>query len=144
MLLEQKDLGLITEHLIISTKPKKRGTGGLTMASKFKKGKHIFFLFKDGHTVQDSQLKPRYYLERYRAEQRSNSADEIIEYAPLEHGEWIDIFEYQLYCPDIKSTIEMTEQTCSNCRIITTFKGSKQYLPDYYCPNCGSKMDRED
>lgn len=58
------------------------------MASRFEKGKHIFFLFKNGYTVQDSQLKPRCYLERIRAEMYLPYGDEIVEYAPAVHSKW--------------------------------------------------------
>lgn len=60
--------------------------------------------------------------------------------APVVHGKWENIFEYSLYCPDIKATIELTEQKCSNCRVITSFKGAKPYLPDNTCPYCGADM----
>ena len=63
--------------------------------------------------------------------------------APVRHGKWKDIFEYSIYCSDLKSTIELTEQKCNICRVVTTFKGAKLYLPDGYCPNCGARMDGE-
>lgn len=66
----------------------------------------------------------------------------IVDAVPAVHGKWVDIFEHATYCPDMKSTIELTEQKCSNCRVVTTFKGAKPYLPDNYCPNCGAKMNR--
>ena len=64
--------------------------------------------------------------------------------APVRHGKWKDIFEYSIYCSDLKSTIELTEQKCNICRVVTTFKGAKLYLPDGYCPNCGARMDGEE
>ena len=65
------------------------------MAHRFEKGKPIYFLFKNGYTVQDSQLKPRYYLDRKKAEEYLPYGDEIVEYAPTieaepeKRGHWI-------------------------------------------------------
>ena len=56
------------------------------MAHRFEKGKHIFFLFRNGFTVQDSQLKPRFYLTREKAEEYLPFGDEIVEYAPVITG----------------------------------------------------------
>ena len=44
----------------------------------------------------------------------------------IPHGRWTDVFE------------------CSNCNVVTEFKGDKRWLPDFVCPNCGAKMDEED
>lgn len=98
---------------------------------------------------RDALLKHKRYLslDRYEIECVVD-VDRIIEaqaadVAPVERGKWIDIFEYSAYWADLKSTIELTEQKCSNCSVVTTFKGAKQYLPDYYCPNCGARMEDE-
>ena len=63
--------------------------------------------------------------------------------APVKHGKWIDIFSREVYIPDEKTTIALTEQKCSECNVVFTFKGDKEYLPDYVCPNCGARMDGE-
>ena len=63
--------------------------------------------------------------------------------SPVEHGKWIDVFSHEVYIPDEKTTIALTEEKCSNCRVVTTFKGEKIYMHDYVCPNCGAKMDLE-
>lgn len=94
------------------------------MAAKFEKGKHIFFLFKNGRTVQDSQLSPRYYLERSRAEQHLPYGDEIVEYAPVVHGEW-------KFCGADRWN---DAYQCSECGKIATDDSN-------YCLNCGAKMD---
>lgn len=55
-------------------------------------------------------------------------------------GEWENVLEEELYCPDIKATITRTTQTCSHCKTRIGFVGPKQYLFDNCCPYCGSKM----
>ena len=62
------------------------------------------------------------------------------EYLNVDKNKWINIEEYTLYCPDIHATIEITEETCSNCKQRTRFIGNKQYLNDKYCPSCGLKL----
>lgn len=70
------------------------------MASRFEKGKSVYFLFRDGYTVQDSQLKPRCYLTREMAESRLRyDSAEIVEYAPAQ--QWIPVTEqlpYRIPC----------------------------------------------
>lgn len=61
--------------------------------------------------------------------------------AEVVHGKWIDVLSREVYIPDEKTTITLTEEKCSNCNVATTFKGEKTYLPDYVCPNCGAKME---
>lgn len=95
------------------------------MAHRFEKGKSIYFLFKNGYTVQDSQLKPRYYLERKKAKEYLPYGDEIVEYAPVVHGEWE---EY----PD------WSHLRCTNCKI--EFERIKMPRTRYFCPNCGADM----
>ena len=95
------------------------------MAHRFEKGKSIYFLFKNGYTVQDSQLKPRYYLEHKKAKEYLPYGDEIVEYAPVVHGEWIAV-------PN--SGIGNTAK-CSCCgKCIYGYKAIN------YCPNCGADM----
>ena len=108
------------------------------MAHRFEKGKPIFFLFKNGYTVQDSQLKPRYYLDRKKAEEYLPYGDEIVEYAPtveaepVKHGRW-ELIEYQCAPLDTDQAL-----VCSACGY------DHQYQEHFVrCPNCGAKMDEE-
>ena len=55
-------------------------------------------------------------------------------------AEWILVSERSVYCQDLKTTFELTEETCSVCRERTRFIGNKLYLNDRYCPACGTKM----
>lgn len=55
-------------------------------------------------------------------------------------GNWEDVQEEELYCPDIKTTITRTTQTCSCCKTRIGFIGPKRYLADAHCPSCGGKM----
>ncbi len=61
--------------------------------------------------------------------------------APVVHGCWKDIYQRDLYIPDEKTTMTLTEEKCSNCSIVTKFIGDKLFLNDFVCPNCGAKMD---
>lgn len=107
------------------------------MAHRFEKGKSIYFLFKNGHTVQDSQLKPRYYLDRKKAEEYLPYGDEIVEYVPANlrtKGEWI--YNTDDFTP---------KKRCTNCgynKPLVAGEAIKQE-PDNYCPNCGADMRGE-
>lgn len=102
------------------------------MAHKFKKGDSIFFLFKKGETVQDSQLKPRYYLDRTKAEiHLPYYGDEIVEYAPVRHGRWVN---EGVYVTTAYGSLDVYK--CSICNEEITIDGF-----DSYCPHCGAKMD---
>ncbi len=57
------------------------------------------------------------------------------------HGRWEDVKETSLYVPDMKYTVTHTAETCSACKVRIGFIGSKPYLYDNICPNCGAKMD---
>ena len=57
------------------------------------------------------------------------------------HGRWKDVKETSLYVPDMKYTVTHTAETCSACNVRIGFIGSKPYLYDNICPNCGAKMD---
>lgn len=96
------------------------------MAFRFEKGKHIYFLFKNGHTVQDSQLKPRYYLDRHKAEIHLPRGDEIVEYAPVVHGWWERGENRNVLCGVCKKKALEVEE-------------GVWYVPNF-CPNCGADM----
>lgn len=55
-------------------------------------------------------------------------------------GRWKDVKETSLYVPDMKYTVTHTEETCSACKARIGFIGSKPYLYDNICPNCGADM----
>lgn len=107
------------------------------MASRFEKGKSIFFLFRGGYTVQDSQLKPRYYLTKNKAKEFAVcDNDEVVEYAPVAHGRWMYLGE--------NSTGKIF--ACSACRFphnpnkrdVALIRAEEN---PSYCPKCGAKMD---
>ena len=54
---------------------------------------------------------------------------------------WENIKEQEIYCPDIKTTITITAQTCSCCKVRSGFVGPKAYIFDSYCPHCSVKME---
>lgn len=100
------------------------------MANKFEKGQHLFFLMSDGKTQQDSQNKPRYYLNRDRALQYAKGASVIVEYAPVKHGVWKKTdYAYLLRC-----------SACHDCCIDEDWLDRKKWN---FCPECGAKMGDE-
>lgn len=66
-----------------------------------------------------------------------------VDAGPVVHGRWEDVKETSLYVPDMKYTVTHTTETCSSCKVRIGFIGSKPYLYDNICPNCGAKMDLE-
>ena len=56
--------------------------------------------------------------------------ENIEEFAPIQHGRWIDAY------PDIEPNPMFMYGICSKC-------GFEQAISKYlnYCPNCGAKMD---
>lgn len=97
------------------------------MATKFKEGAHLFFLLQNGYSVQDSKFKPRYYLNKDRARTYGGNSCEIVEYAPLKHGYWIDDYIEP-------STGVVIRFRCSVCDGLSYEYGT-------FCGNCGAKMD---
>ena len=59
---------------------------------------------------------------------------------PVVYGRWEDVKETSLYVPDMKYTVTHTAETCSACKVRIGFIGSKPYLYDNICPNCGADM----
>ena len=116
------------------------------MAARFAKGSSLFFLFRHGYSVQDSQYKPRYYLNRDRAASHSKEACgtvcEIVEYAPVIHAEW-EWFD-ELNGNPLEGQDRDWGWRCSACK--TWLPNGDTYDPDRkpnlkYCPECGAKMD---
>ena len=66
---------------------------------------------------------------------------EEVDAVEVVHGRWEDVKETSLYVPDMKYTVTHTAETCSACKVRIGFIGSKLYLYDNICPNCGAKMD---
>lgn len=61
------------------------------MASKFEQGQSIYFLFHNGQTATDSQLKPRYYTTKDKAKKYSlDGYYDVVEYAPVRYRQWLD------------------------------------------------------
>lgn len=86
----------------------------------FNKGERVFFAFKDGKTVADSQRRPRMYKTIEQAKKTYpgwiHGEAELVEYAPVVHGRW------------------KPGSVCSVCDM--------QALDWYkFCPNCGARMD---
>lgn len=104
------------------------------MAHRFEKGTHLYFPFKNGLTVQDSQCKPRYYLTKESLQNNLSESgySEVVEYAPVRHGKWIKD-ESGLYC-------------CSECGKVCPYDVQAdiiEYWTCHYCPNCGADMRGE-
>ena len=106
------------------------------MAGEFKKGNRIYFMFRHGYTVQDSQMKPRYYLSRDTAKKYLRcSGCEIVEYGPVMHGRWEITREHN----DLID-MDVWKYTCSACH---EYRLSSIPLSETmkFCPNCGARMD---
>ena len=104
------------------------------MATYIERGKSVFIPFKNGKSILDSQLKPRMYksLQNFAKAFPKHNYDidniEVVEYAEVKHGEWIECFE------DWRRQIVGDE--CSVCG----FQHYGTCLSDYnYCPHCGAK-----
>ena len=68
---------------------------------------------------------------------RKQRTKEMVE---VVHGRWLDVKETDMYVPDMHYTTTHTAETCSVCNVRSGFIGSKLYLYDSYCPNCGADM----
>lgn len=107
------------------------------MAHRFEKGTHLYFPFKNGFTVQDSQCKPRYYLTKESLQNNLNESDysEVVEYAPAVHSMWEPVSLDDQYEGIFR---------CINCKQERYFgDGYPSYYDGAYCPNCGAIMALE-
>lgn len=95
------------------------------------KGDSVYYVFKDGNGVMDSQGKQYVYkseclFERYFPFHNNPEPVELVEYAPVKRGKWIvnEKHNYEPYC------------SICDCEPIAAEK-------TFYCPSCGAKMDLE-
>lgn len=116
------------------------------MATYIERGDSLFIPFRNGQSISDSQCKPRMYKSLQNFEKSfpkhnlGNKNIEVVEYAEVKHGEWIDKWDGKYANPTY---------VCSNC-------GEKALLENYInelnqwryrqslsisCPFCGAKMD---
>lgn len=98
------------------------------MASWINRGENVFFQFRNGKSVLNSQCKPRMFKTAEKATLGVNyvDTDVIVEYAEQKHGRLEETVEDWMMC-----------SACGdewNRRIVP--------IEDFhYCPNCGAKMD---
>ena len=89
----------------------------------------MFFQFRDGKSVLNSQCKPRMFKTAEKATLGLNyiDTDDVVEYAEVKHGRWIKVGE--------SCGADILE--CSVCHTIHPQYG------DAFCRDCGCKMDLE-
>lgn len=115
----------------------------------FNKRESVFFVFKDGKTVADSQLRPRMYKTIEQAKKTYpgwiRGEAELVEYAPVVHGRWEWFVEQHgdpMYGID-----EDFGYRCSECKMWADEWGVDGDIYEeppthlHYCPNCGAKME---
>ena len=116
------------------------------MASFIKKGESIFIPFRDGHSISDSQLKPRMYktekafVKSFPGYYLGTAGVELVEYAEVVHGWWEDEYGGAFVNPRYR---------CSVCKEKALYRHEQDCLGGWhevqaltdYCPNCGAKMD---
>lgn len=104
------------------------------MASYINRGESVFFQFRNGKSVLNSQCKPRMFKTAEKATLGVNyvDTDDIVEYAEQKHGRW----ETEM------DDMGWLKHTCPNCGYVkrTDIHVS---LGWNYCPICGTKMDLE-
>lgn len=114
------------------------------MASWFNRGESVFFQFRNGKSVLNSQCKPRMFKTAEKATLGVNyvDTDDIVEYAEQKHGRWVDRYGGK-YANQLYECSECKEKALYKVSVSTLFNEFiVQELSDY-CPNCGAKMDKE-
>ena len=97
------------------------------MASWINRGESVFFQFRNGKSVLNSQCKPRMFKTAEKATLGVNyvDTDDIVEYTEQKHGRW---------GKPAKVDADNVGYNCSEC--------GEFGAPCWnYCPNCGAKMD---
>ena len=111
------------------------------MARYIERGDSLFIPFKNGKSISDSQCKPRMYKSKENFEKTFPKHNyetlniELVEYAEVKHGEWIDD-------PDC---IYRGDYICSICgNFADESSGGKNDILTNYCSECGAKMKGDD
>lgn len=96
------------------------------MASWINRGESVFFQFRNGKSVLNSQCKPRMFKTAEKATLGVNyiDTDDVVEYAEVVHGRWVEK-NWNWYCSECDKP---------------EYKGYIPAEPSAYCPNCGAKM----
>lgn len=99
------------------------------MASYINRGESVFFQFRNGKSVLNSQCKPRMFKTAEKATLGLNyvDTDEVVEYVEQRHGRW----EYEEECAKWGFPFICTAKGC----------GKAHNHKEKYCPNCGAKME---
>jgi len=95
------------------------------MASWINRGESVFFQFRNGKSVLNSQCKPRMFKTAEKATLGLNyvDTDDIVEYTEQKHGRWVE---------------KVGRAKCSVCGDECWADSVMEYN---YCSNCGAKMD---
>lgn len=107
------------------------------MPGKIKQGQSIFIPFRNGMSISDSQNKARMYMsvEKFKASFpafRLGTEDiELVEYAPVRQGRWIDRMVRDWACSECGGLIQKVRNVDGYCY---------DDKPNY-CPDCGCKME---
>lgn len=112
------------------------------MASYINRGESVFFQFRNGKSVLNSQCKPRMFKTAEKATLGVNyvDTDAIVEYAEQKHGEWIDRYGGK-YANHLYECSECKEKALWRFEVDALGKEIVvQDLSDF-CPGCGAIMD---
>lgn len=101
------------------------------MASWINRGESVFFQFRNGKSVLNSQCKPRMFKTAEKATLGVNyiDTDDVVEYAEVKHGRWI--------------LHDNGSGTCDQCRFTQKNVWDDDNQQNY-CGVCGAKMDGGD
>lgn len=98
------------------------------MASYINRGESVFFQFRNGKSVLNSQCKPRMFKTAEKATLGVNyiETDDVVEYAEVKHGRW--------------KYIGGDEWCCSCCGFVASTEGRWEPMMAKFCEECGADM----